>query len=165
VKNSLLSSLMVTQPMRLPTETKLSVTGIGPFVAALARAFEALRNASATEPILQEVYSTVKSAGGLCCRPIKKPGGVVGKGYSNHSWGTALDLYFGSRVDKRGDGKSQRGIQYLAAFMNQQKIYWAGTSALKALPRPRLRLAAASAAANDGCSRARARVRARARAC
>jgi len=103
----------------------VTVTALKPFVDAVERALLAAQAAGATNPDLMNAYNTVKTAGGLCCRPIKHSDGSAGAGYSNHSWGLAVDLYFGKDVDPRGDGKTQRGLALLAPFFNRERLYWA----------------------------------------
>jgi len=121
VRNAKISRNVIT----LAVTPTVRITGIKPFVEAVKRAFDAMKAASATRPELLTAYNSVKSAGGLCCRPIKRRNGTAGGAYSNHSWGSAVDFYFGNQIDPRGDGKTQYGLLLMAPFFQQQKLYWA----------------------------------------
>jgi len=101
------------------------LTGLRPYVEAVKRAFDNLKAAGASNPIYTRVYNEAKTAGGLCCRPIKHANGTPGSTWSNHSWGCAADFYFGGNIDPRGDGKTQYGLSLLAPFMAREKLYWA----------------------------------------
>lgn len=101
------------------------ITGLKPFVEAVKRAFDAIKAAGATNPLLMRVYNEVRTAGGLCCRPIKRSNGTPGSTWSNHSWGAAVDFYFGNSIDPRGDGKTQYGLSLMAPFFAREKLYWA----------------------------------------
>jgi hypothetical protein len=70
-------------------------------------------------------YLSVKTAGGMCCRPIKHSDGTAGSSWSNHSWGVAADFFFGPNMDPRGDGKTQYGLAVMAPFFQKEKLYWA----------------------------------------
>jgi hypothetical protein len=73
-----------------------------------------------------DVYDQVKTAGMLCVRRIKHNPAH----YSNHSWGTAIDLYFGSGVVPQGKRMTQRGFLALYEIFNQHGWFWgAGFSA------------------------------------
>jgi hypothetical protein len=67
-----------------------------------------------------DVYTQVKTAGMLCVRRIK----YNPAHYSNHSWGTAIDLYFGPGVVPQGKAATQRGFLYLYELLNRQGWYW-----------------------------------------
>jgi hypothetical protein len=105
------------------TSSGMRITGIRPFVLAVKAAFAAMRASGRADAIAAE--RDVTSAGGLCCRPIKKNNGQPGSSYSNHSWGMALDVKFQGRLDPRGDRKAQRGLTIMAPFFAAQKLYWA----------------------------------------
>ena len=44
--------------------------------------------------------------------------------FSNHSWGTAIDLFFGSAVVPQGVRKTERGCLLLAPFLNHHGWFW-----------------------------------------
>jgi hypothetical protein len=100
----------------------VSITGLKPFVEAVQRAFAAMKRAGGTA---LAAYNAVHSAGGLCCRPIKRANGTPGSTYSNHSWGMAVDFYFGGSIDPRGDGKAQYGLSVMAPYFAREQLYWA----------------------------------------
>lgn len=109
-------------PVSGPIARSIVMRDVGPFrvsghieaVASLAGIFE---NVLAHDP---EVYREVKTAGMLCCRAVR---GST-KNYSNHSWGTAIDLYFGSAVVPQGKSETQAGILRLRPFFQQAKWFW-----------------------------------------
>lgn len=98
------------------------ITGLKPFVEAVKRAFDAMNAAGG---VAREAYLAVKTAGGLCCRPIKRSNGTPGSSWSNHSWGVAADFYFGANMDPRGDAKTQAGLNVMAPYFAREKLYWA----------------------------------------
>lgn len=109
VTNARLKSLIVTAnvgPFR--------VTGIKPAIESLKQIFAKLK---AEKP---QVYAEVKTAGMLCCRAIR--GSKTS--FSNHSWGTAIDLYFGDYVDTLGDDKTQRGLLELYPYFRAAGWFW-----------------------------------------
>ena len=67
-----------------------------------------------------DAYNQIKTAGMLCCRRIK----FNPAHYSNHSWGTAIDLYFGSGVVPQGKAMTQRGFLEIYQTFNQHGWYW-----------------------------------------
>jgi len=119
VNNALINRLRTT----LKVTDTMSVTGLKPFVEAVRRAFANMKAAGGEALV---AYQQVKSAGGLCCRPIKRTNGTPGSTWSNHSWGVALDVFFGYSMDPRGDGKTQYGLAVMAPFFQREKLYWAG---------------------------------------
>jgi len=117
--SALINKLKVTQRV---TDT-VSITGLRPFVAAIKAAFDAM--AASGNPEAIAARQQAHTAGGLCCRPIKTPSGAAAGTWSNHSWGLAVDFYFGGNIDPRGDGKCQRGLAVMAPFFQAQGLYWA----------------------------------------
>lgn len=96
-----------------------NVTGIKPVVDALTRIFARVRK---DEP---ELYKAVGTAGVLCCRRVRRPPGKApSPNFSNHSWGTAIDLTIKGRLDPRGDGSTQFGILLLAPYFNEERFFW-----------------------------------------
>ena len=90
------------------------VTGLKPALEALKRIFSKVQ---ADEP---ELYSQLGTAGMLCCRAIR---GSTTK-FSNHSWGTAIDIKISSELDDVGDDKAQFGLLKLAHYFNEEKFFW-----------------------------------------
>lgn len=90
------------------------VTGYDLAVRSLREVFSDVRGAA------PDLYRQVRTAGMLCVRAVRGTRGV----FSNHSWGMAIDVYFGSRVDVMGDGKTQRGLILLAPFFHRHGWYW-----------------------------------------
>jgi hypothetical protein len=91
-----------------------TVTGLDIAVDRLKAAFD-----EAFEQI-PDVVTQVKSAGMLCVRHIRNDASR----FSNHSWGTAVDLYFGKDVVPQGTKKTYRGCLKLAPFFNNHGWYW-----------------------------------------
>ncbi|WP_175561670.1 M15 family metallopeptidase [Kaistia soli] len=91
------------------------VSGMDYAVASLMSIFADLKRSN------REVYDEVHTAGMLCVR-AKRPNP---KSYSNHSWGTAIDLYFGNHVLDQGVPKTQLGFLYLFGLFNAAGWYWA----------------------------------------
>jgi hypothetical protein len=66
----------------------------------------------------------LSTAGMLCCRRVKLPGGVLGRSISNHSWGTAVDVKVNGELDVQGDGRAQRGLLILSTYFNAAGWVW-----------------------------------------
>jgi D-alanyl-D-alanine carboxypeptidase-like protein len=90
------------------------VTGLDIAVQRLKAAFD---EASTQIP---DVVAQVKTAGMLCVRHMRNDPNT----FSNHSWGTAVDLYFGKGVIPQGTKKTYRGCLQLAPFFNNHGWYW-----------------------------------------
>jgi hypothetical protein len=83
---------------------------------------------SIIQPLHPDVYAGVKSAGMLCVRANKANPAT----FSNHSWGCAIDMYFGSEVVPFGTNKTQLGFLYMYEVFRQEGWYWgAGFSGKK----------------------------------
>lgn len=97
-------------------------TNAGPFkVSGLDIAVNSLKavfaDATAQMP---DVMAALKTAGMLCVR--HKAGNR--NSFSNHSWGTAIDLFFGKDVVPFGTPKTYVGCLQLAPFFNKHGWYW-----------------------------------------
>lgn len=90
------------------------VTGFAFAVETLERIFAEVR----TEH--RDVFDEVKTAGMLCVRHRR---GNPAR-FSNHSWGCAIDLFFGSAVVDQGDPVAHRGNVILFPFFNKHGWYW-----------------------------------------
>jgi hypothetical protein len=90
------------------------VSGFDHAVASLGQIFSVL---SRKHP---DAYGQIRTAGMLCVRRIKHNPAH----YSNHGWGTAIDLYFGSGVVPQGKAMTQRGFLDLYETFNQHGWYW-----------------------------------------
>lgn len=95
-----------------------TVEGIRPAVDALTRIFKRVKE---EQPELHRVLGT---AGVLCCRRVRRESGPPSPNFSNHSWGTAIDLKIKGALDPRGDGKTQMGILLLAPLFNEERFFW-----------------------------------------
>jgi D-alanyl-D-alanine carboxypeptidase-like protein len=90
------------------------VSGLDTAVAALKAAFD---EASTTMP---EVVAAVKTEGMLCVRHKR----TNPNSFSNHSWGAAIDLFFGHDVVAQGVRKTHRGVLKLAPIFNRHGWFW-----------------------------------------
>jgi hypothetical protein len=67
-----------------------------------------------------EVHAAVKNDGMLCVRNRRNNPSK----FSNHSWGTAIDIFFGKDVVPQGTHLTHRGNFLLFPFFNRHKWYW-----------------------------------------
>ena len=95
---------------------------IGPFkVSGLYLAVESARQIfEDVKTQLPEVYAQVKTDGMLCVRGRRHNP----THYSNHSWGTAIDIYFGKKAVDQGTRLAHRGNLLLFPFFNARGWYW-----------------------------------------
>lgn len=89
-------------------------TGLKPAVATLKLIVADIK---AEQP---EAHDALSTAGMLCCRLVRGSQTSI----SNHSWGTAIDLKLEGKLDKRGDGRTQRGLLAIAPIFSRHKFYW-----------------------------------------
>jgi hypothetical protein len=109
----------VTGPIRNRIQSRVNV---GPFaVSGLDIAVISLKQVfdDAVQQI-PDVVALVKTAGMLCVRHKRNNP----NSFSNHSWGTAIDLFFGTDVVPQSRPKTYRGCLQLAPFFNQHGWYW-----------------------------------------
>jgi len=90
------------------------VTGLDLAARTLERIFAEVR---AEHP---DVFNEVKTEGMLCVRHRRSDS----TRFSNHSWGCAIDLFFGSAVVDQGDPVAHRGNMMLCPFFNKHGWYW-----------------------------------------
>jgi hypothetical protein len=97
---------------------------VGPFkVSGLDFAVESLRQVFAeVERKSPRLFNEVKTEGMLCVR--HKHSSLTH--FSNHSWGAAIDLFYGSGVVQQGTARAHRGIVQLVPFFNRHGWYWGG---------------------------------------
>lgn len=108
VTNSRLRKRMVTESVG-----PFRVTGLKPAVNELKVIFSRVKR---EKPAL---YSQLGSAGMLCVRKVRG-----GSNFSNHSWGTAIDLRINGKLDQPGDNKTQLGLKQLYPYFHAQGFYW-----------------------------------------
>jgi hypothetical protein len=117
ITNAALKKLMVTQDVG-----PFKVTGLKPAVDALTRVFAAI---TTQKPALYKVLTT---AGMTCCRAVR--GSTTN--YSNHSWGTAIDMGISGVLTPLGSTTVQEGIAEAAPFFQAEQFFWgAGYSSRK----------------------------------
>ena len=107
------------EPFKSKTQSGVNV---GPFkVSGLVYAIESLKQKFAqVKQDHPDVYEQVKTAGLLCVRHRRNNPSK----YSNHSWGTAIDIYFGAGVVAQGSKTTHRGNYILYPYFNNQGWYW-----------------------------------------
>jgi hypothetical protein len=101
---------------------RIKTGSVGPFrVTGLDVAVDSLKAAfdEAAQQI-PEVVAAAKTAGMLCVRHKRNNP----NSFSNHSWGTAIDLFFGRDVVPQGVRKTDRGCLLLAPFLNHHGWFW-----------------------------------------
>ncbi|MES5482103.1 M15 family metallopeptidase [Bradyrhizobium sp. INPA03-11B] len=100
----------------------VSGVNVGPFkVSGLDAAVDSLKRVfEEAEQQIPDVVAAVKTAGMLCVRAKR----TSRNSFSNHSWGTAIDLYFGRDVVPQGSQQCHQGCLQLAPFFNKEGWYW-----------------------------------------
>lgn len=90
-------------------------------VSGLDFAVESLRQIFAeAENTMPDVFKEIKTAGMLCVR-ARKPNPAK---FSNHSFGTAIDLFFGTAVVPQGKPMAHRGLVTIFPIFNKHGWYW-----------------------------------------
>lgn len=89
-------------------------TGFRPFLDALEAAFAKVETADKT------LYRELKTAGITCCRLIRGSSST----FSIHSWGAAIDLYYGAGVVPLGEPETHVGLLRLYPYLHNVGIYW-----------------------------------------
>lgn len=108
ITNANLRSLMVTEsvgPFRL--------TGLRPAISTIRRIFDKVK---IEKP---ELYKQLGTEGMLCVRKVRG-----GSNFSNHSWGTAVDIRFNRKLDVYGDNKTQLGLKEIYPYFYAEDFYW-----------------------------------------
>jgi hypothetical protein len=90
------------------------VSGLEYAVASLGQIFNQVKLDHA------DVYNEVNNNGMLCIRARKSD---LSK-FSNHSWGAAIDIYFGRSGVEQGIHKTQYGVYLLSTYFNNNGWYW-----------------------------------------
>ncbi len=95
---------------------------VGPFkVSGLDFAVESLRQIFLeVQQQMPDVFSAVKTTGMQCVRHRRKSTVL----FSNHSFGTAIDLFFGKAVVGQGIHLTHRGNFLLFPIFNRHGWYW-----------------------------------------
>jgi hypothetical protein len=106
--NATVRGLLVTREIG-----PIRVRGLEPAVDVVERVLERVRN---THPSL---HGQIGTAGMLCCRRVRG-----GRNFSNHSWGTAIDIKINGVLDDVNDDLCQRGLSMLAPFFHEERFYW-----------------------------------------
>lgn len=104
-----IAALMVTRQVH----PSFRVRGLGHAVTAVQRALDLCKIAN------PELYELLGTAGMLCVRRVRD-----GKNFSNHAWGTAIDVKIADVLDAHGDGWCQRGLWLLEPHFRAVGFYW-----------------------------------------
>lgn len=108
----------------------LETRNVGPFkVTGLRPAVQSLRDVLARVQLeVPDLYALLGSSGMLCSRftKIKQADGSmkIGPSVSNHSWGAAIDINLGGKLDSPGNSMTQRGLLILSTYFNAAGWYW-----------------------------------------
>jgi hypothetical protein len=90
------------------------VRGYDAAVDSLERIFAEVRREH------EDVFNAVQTEGMLCVRSRRHNPNR----FSNHSWGCAIDLFFGSEAVPQGEPRTHRGTVALFPFFNKHGWYW-----------------------------------------
>ena len=108
VTNANLKKIIVTENIG-----SFKVTGLKPAVFTVRRALDKVR---IEKP---DLYKQLGTEGMLCVRKVRG-----GSDFSNHSWGTAVDIKINQKLDVRGDNKTQIGLKELYPYFHEEGFYW-----------------------------------------
>ncbi|MEM7216628.1 MAG: peptidoglycan-binding protein [Pseudomonadota bacterium] len=89
-------------------------TGLRPAVNTLQNIMAEIRSSH------RDVHDALSTAGMLCCRLVRGSLTAI----SNHSWGTAIDLKLEGKLDRRGDGRTQKGLLEIHRIFNRHGFFW-----------------------------------------
>ena len=93
------------------------VTGLKLLLGELTAIFDQVRQQN------RELYEQAQTEGMLCCRRVRTKQGIS-TNYSNHSWGSAVDVRFGGKSDEVGDGMTEAGLLALYPYFHVRGWYW-----------------------------------------
>ncbi|HEY3675874.1 MAG TPA: M15 family metallopeptidase [Candidatus Tumulicola sp.] len=108
------SSAALAPLMKTANVGPFRVTGFGAAVDALTRVFTAVQ---AAKP---DLYAVLGTQGMLCVRYVR--GSTTN--FSNHAWGTAIDMTIGGVLTARGSTDMTQGLVDLAPFMAAESFFW-----------------------------------------
>lgn len=109
ITNKTLAKLIVTQNVG-----PFKAEGLKPAVEALTRVFAAIK---AAKP---DLYAVLTTAGMTCCRAVR--GSTTN--FSNHSWGSAIDISIQGKLTPLGSQTVQRGLVEAAPFFHAERFFW-----------------------------------------
>lgn len=90
------------------------VTGLDYALESLLQVFSDVRQDN------PQLFAQVKNEGMLCVRGRRQNP----THFSNHSWGTAIDIYFGTEVVQQRSTVAHRGNLLLSPYFNRHGWYW-----------------------------------------
>lgn len=71
-----------------------------------------------------DLFRRITTAGAVCCRLIKKASGGCGGSWSNHAYGSAIDLLVDGILDAHGDNCIHNPLLEIAPFFTRRGLYW-----------------------------------------
>ena len=111
ILNSHLRARMVTEQVA----PHVKVTGLSPAIAALSKV---MADIGAAHPDLLMLIGT---AGMTCCRAVRG----FASHFSNHSWGTAIDLTIGGKLSPLNATKIPLGLLLVYPHFHRHGFFWA----------------------------------------
>jgi hypothetical protein len=90
------------------------VTGLKLLLNELTEIFDEVRRDNL------ELYNQAGTEGMVCCRAVHGSS----TNFSNHSWGSAVDIRFGGKSDEVGDGMAEAGLLALYPYFHVRGWYW-----------------------------------------
>jgi mannosyl-glycoprotein endo-beta-N-acetylglucosaminidase/D-alanyl-D-alanine carboxypeptidase-like protein len=108
ITNASLQKLMDTENVG-----PFKVTGLRLLLGELTEIFDQVRQQNS------ELYKQVGTEGMLCCRAVHGS-----TNFSNHSWGSAVDIRFAGKSDEVGDGMTEAGLLALYPYFHVRGWYW-----------------------------------------
>jgi flagellum-specific peptidoglycan hydrolase FlgJ len=90
------------------------VTGLKLLLKDLTEIFDQVRQNN------PELYNQAGTEGMVCCRAVRGSS----TNFSNHSWGSAVDILFGGKSDEVGDGMTESGLLALYPYFHVRSWYW-----------------------------------------
>jgi hypothetical protein len=109
ITNKALAKLIITKDVG-----PFKAEGLKPAVEALARVFAAIK---AAKP---DLFAVLTTAGMTCCRAVR--GSTTN--FSNHSWGSAIDISIHGKLTPLGSQTVQRGLVEAAPFFHAERFFW-----------------------------------------
>jgi hypothetical protein len=108
VTNARLKRLIVTRNFG-----PFAATGLKPATEAITRILSKVKSEK------PELFNQLGTDGMLCVRKVRG-----GTDFSNHSWGTAIDIRINRKGDAFGDNKTMIGLAEIYPFFHAEKFYW-----------------------------------------
>lgn len=109
------NAALLAKIITLPITPKLKARGLAPAVKSLQKVFDDIK---ADDP---DLWAIISSAGMLCCRAVR--GSTTH--FSNHSWGTAIDLKIGGILAPLNAKTIPLGLKLIYPHFHRYGWFWA----------------------------------------